>query len=195
MLFFFHHYELPAILNQANQLEPEDDLLADPINLLTDEHNPPPIQQNNQPPSNQQEHNQQNNQPYNNQQEPNPQNNQPSLPDRSELNNMLPNGLVQNSLLPTGVTQNNALPNDVIQSCLHNGVASMEVSPSSIEVLQRGTLSESQSNIVLPNEMSNSSRDLQDTLASRDSNGTTTCCLLRHKHQGTISDSINSECL
>jgi len=38
MLFFFHHYELPAILSQAHQLEPEDDLLADPINLLTDEH-------------------------------------------------------------------------------------------------------------------------------------------------------------
>ena len=35
MLFFFHNYELPAIL--SHQLDPDDDLLADPIAVLTDE--------------------------------------------------------------------------------------------------------------------------------------------------------------
>ena len=35
MLFFFHNYELPTILQ--HQVDPDDDLLADPIAALTDE--------------------------------------------------------------------------------------------------------------------------------------------------------------
>ncbi|XP_048579607.1 membralin isoform X2 [Nematostella vectensis] len=44
MLFFFHHYELPAILSQAQQLDPEEDPLADPIAMLTDEVQVPPAE-------------------------------------------------------------------------------------------------------------------------------------------------------
>ena len=47
MLYFFHHYELPVILNQAHQLDPDDDLLADPIAALTDEINLPALVENN----------------------------------------------------------------------------------------------------------------------------------------------------
>ena len=47
MLYFFHHYELPVIL--SHQADPEEDLLADPIALLTDEVNVPAIEHLNQP--------------------------------------------------------------------------------------------------------------------------------------------------
>lgn len=47
MLHFFHHYELPAILNQVHQLDPDGDLLADPIAALTDEIHLPALLENN----------------------------------------------------------------------------------------------------------------------------------------------------
>ena len=49
MLFFFHHYELPAILNQIHQMDPDGDLLADPIAALTDEIHLPALLENNLP--------------------------------------------------------------------------------------------------------------------------------------------------
>ncbi|KAK3755625.1 hypothetical protein QZH41_017611 [Actinostola sp. cb2023] len=107
MLFFFHHYELPAILSQAHQLEPEDDLLADPINQLTDEaqNNPPPPNEMlpNNPPNSQSE-------------------NQVSTGNPSLQSNALPNGALQSNALsngnalPNGVLQSNALPTGALQS-------------------------------------------------------------------------------
>lgn len=137
MLFFFHHYELPAILSQAQQLNPEDDLLADPINFLTDEAQipiPPAEQplQNNALPDNPQQNNalpdnpQQNNAllenpPQNNELPENSlQNNalsENSLRDSSSHNNALPINSSQNNVLYNIPSGNSALPNKSLQNC------------------------------------------------------------------------------